>query len=225
MAVKRFITLVALAAAALFVLAAPASAQIAGSKHDLSAYTNTVLPAGFYPCQACHAPHPMVGTVIADVPLGNREYAPAAATYTTYTNTGGVTTGDPTGVDLLCLSCHDGSVGTPNVEAFGVNTAGSFGGAAQAGTNLIGALTGGPVTGNGAVGQDLSTSHPVSKTYTAAAGSYHPIVGSTVDNGTTSVPIYGGEVKCASCHNVHDQTNGYFLRLAPASLCSTCHIK
>jgi len=115
--------------------------------------------------------------------------------------------GDSTtyGISRLCLSCHDGTVA---VDSYGGNT----------GTNTIGAVW--PGVGTNYVSLNLSAEHPVSVPTT------DPEVRDTPLN--TATPLFGGQVECASCHDVHDQTGlGSLLTLtnAASELCLSCHIK
>ena len=46
-------------------------------------------------------------------------------------------------------------------------------------------------------------------------------------DGAGEIPLFGGTVQCASCHDPHDNTNAPFLRKTntASALCSTCHQK
>lgn len=189
----------------LFSMAPTNAASIVGSKHDFGATgaagqgngLNTNASPTGDVCSTCHVPH----NAATAVPLWDHDSATSGG-YTLYTSTtlNGTAT-QPAGVSLMCLSCHDGSVA---IDAFG-------GGASSA-----------TMTGAALVGTDLSNDHPVSINYdTADTG--------LVNNGgaPTSLPLYAGNVECASCHNVHDPANGAFLRLANtgSALCLDCHVK
>lgn len=191
-----------------------ANATIVGTSHDFSAEAWDV--EGEI-CNACHTPHNAISTM---VPLWN--HTTTTAVFTPYTSTG---TLDATDVDATlgneskaCLSCHDGTVALD-----------SYGGATGATT----------MTGFALVGNDLSNDHPVGFTYNAALATADgeledpvtaasPITGST---GTIATDmLYGAsndQLECASCHDVHDNTNGSFLIASNAvsALCLSCHIK
>jgi predicted CXXCH cytochrome family protein len=186
-----------------------ATADITGTKHDFST-TGDASGQGFglsgnQICVVCHTPHH--GTTGLEAPLWN--HTTTTATFTPYTGgTLDATVGQPQGVSLLCLSCHDGTVA---LDAFG----------GAAGTT--------PITGDGLLGTDLSNDHPVSFTYDAAL-----VTADGALNDPTAAPIadwlYGAgsdQLECASCHDVHDNTNAPFLRLSNdnSALCLTCHIK
>jgi predicted CXXCH cytochrome family protein len=118
--------------------------------------------------------------------------------------------GQPAGTSKLCLSCHDGTVA---IDSFGQN----------AGTHFM--------TGGDNLGTNLSNDHPISFTYDAAlatadGGLKTPQSASRVD-AAHKVPLYAAKMECASCHSVHDDSNGKFLRMdnAGSVLCLTCHAK
>lgn len=183
---------------------------INGTAHDLSAsgpFTN-VGNAPDYVCQPCHTPHN--GDQTVGPPLWNHSLVTIDGTYTLYTtlvsgNTG-ATAGTINGSSTqVCLSCHDGTIGVDN-----------YGG--TAGGTTIGALTGGPGTGN--VGKDLSDDHPVGVAY-PATGDY------LAAGSVTGAKIEAGFVQCGSCHDPHTTAVTKFLRVSPAAngLCGACHTK
>lgn len=149
----------------------PALAQIAGSKHDLTANTNTYYQTSTAEiCVFCHTPHGASNAA----PLWNRG-APATASFTLYSSAtldGTVATGnggsDPGGVtgsiSGACLSCHDGATALDlliNAPGSGGYTAG---GAAQ---GYAWSVAGNTLTGAGItnIGADLSNDHPISIPY------------------------------------------------------------
>lgn len=188
-------------AASLFVGGA-AWAGITGTAHDFSGngWGSTEL------CIFCHTPHNSNTTVVA-APLWN--HAVTNATFTLYTsatlNATGLAAG---GVSKLCLSCHDGTVA---IDSYGTRT----------GTQLM--------TGSAKLGTDLTNDHPIGFTYDAALATAD---GALVTPASTSqvvanVPLFAGKLECATCHNVHDNTNDPFLRVsnAASALCLKCHNK
>lgn len=200
----RLMTTLAGGTLLLLVVAQPSlGAPIAGTDHDLSQRgwgSNEI-------CVFCHTPHNSNTTVTAS-PLWNHQVT--AATFGLYTSsTLNATMGQPGGVSKLCLSCHDGTVAIDN---FGTITTG---------TNMM--------TGGALIGTSLANDHPVSFTYDAAlatadGGLVTPASASQV---VTGIPLYSGQLECASCHSVHDNANGNFLRASNASsaLCLKCHNK
>lgn len=200
----RTVAATALAVAALFSPLAQA-ASIVGTKHDMSALTNS---AGQV-CVACHTPHNAQTSQL--VPLWN--HAATSATFTLYSSvTAKSVPGQPTGYSKACLSCHDGTLALD-----------SFNGKAPAGAGVI--------TGRAKLGTDLSDDHPVSFTYDAAlatanGGLVTPTSAAHVDSAKT-VPLFNGKLECSSCHDAHDNTNTFFLRKSNAgsALCLTCHNK
>ena len=198
---KRLILMTLMSLGAL-AFAGTASAQIAGTKHDLSVSNGQV-------CVYCHTPHNASTTVAA--PLWNRQSS--AATYTMYSSATIDMTiaGTPQGVSLACLSCHDGTL--------------AFNALLNPPTGDT--TNGGYMTGEYKVGPDLSNDHPISVTYdTGADAAFHAAASGKVG----TLPLYGAsknQVECATCHSVHDTTNIPFLRVANSgsALCMTCHIK
>ena len=177
------------------------AASMVGTAHDLSARgwgSNQI-------CIFCHTPHNAAAAQLA--PLWN--HGSTVATFTLYSSTTlNAIPGQPAGTSKACLSCHDGTVA---IDTYGTRT----------GTNTM--------TGAALVGIDLSNDHPVSFTYdstlaTADGGLVTPGSASLV---TVGIPLFGGNLECASCHQVHDNTNGNFLRVSNAgsALCLKCHTK
>ena len=163
----------------------------------------------------------------------------------------------PGAVSLLCLSCHDGTV-APNVygsqqmsnaswsdaDNDRVNPIGSIGvksydladntayqGSAvrlQAGTEYnIGGTSDATVV-------DLSNHHPIGFDYTFVEANDHEIATTDTQFGTTGVTIgdvlYGDQMECVTCHDVHNSTQGMgekFLWTSnkDSAFCCTCHLK
>ena len=220
---RHAILAVLLAAGMVFMMAGAASAQgIAGSKHDFSTTGGSTVNLGYgSPCLACHVPHPKGATSTYGLLWNRPDHTTTAwQMYDTASlsplNQG---TTAPTGQDLLCLSCHDGTIAM------------SDSGGATPGVSFISTVT--PTNTNITsaalnVSQDLRNDHPVSISYTvtvaAKAAEYNAA--------PTGVKLFndGAQdmVRCASCHNPHDGTGGTtgkFLRVPAASLCTACHIK
>ncbi len=181
---------------------------IAGSAHDFSPETWN---ASGEICIVCHTPHNAV--TLSDAPLWNHELT--TQTFTLYASpTLNATMAQPTGSSKLCLSCHDGTVA---LENFGGTTGG---------TNFV--------TGNALVGIDISDDHPISFTYDAAlatadGGLFDPTTASSGLGGTINDDLLlGGQLQCASCHDVHNGAGiAFLLRMnnAASNLCLTCHNK
>lgn len=191
--------------ASVVLVARSSAASIVGTKHDMSAMTNSSGQV----CVACHTPHNAQTAQL--VPLWN--HTATAATFTLYSSvTAKSSPGQPTGYSKACLSCHDGTLALD-----------SFGGKTPAGAGMI--------TGRAKLGTDLSDDHPVSFTYDAALAAatpngklVTPSSASWVDTAKT-VPLFAGKLECASCHDAHDNGFGMFLRKSNAgsALCLSCH--
>ena len=204
-------TLVVSTSAALLVWAGhTAVAGIAGTSHDFSAETWN---SSGELCRPCHTPHNADVLTITDVPLWNHSTTTATFTlYSTSTFDGVSTIGQPSGASLACLSCHDGSVALDSFEG-------------ATGTNYL--------TGTALLDTDLSNDHPVAFEYSTALAT---LDGELFDPATTSSGLgstisddmlFSDVMHCASCHDVHDDTNGSFLRVTNtgSALCLTCHDK
>ena len=180
--------------------------SISGTAHDFS---NKTWNTSGEICVVCHTPHNAIATV---EPLWNHELS--VANYTLYSSsTLDATVGQPDGSSKLCLSCHDGTVAVDN---FGGTTGGSS-----------------FIVGDAELGTDLSNDHPVSFTYDDALattdGGLNPPTSTNSGLGGTidADMLASNKVQCSSCHNPHDNTNGYFLvkSNAASALCLTCHNK
>jgi predicted CXXCH cytochrome family protein len=189
---------------------------IVGSAHDFSN-----LWGSDEICIFCHTPH-NADTTIALAPLWNHEIT--TATYTTYDSaTLDADVGQPGGISILCLSCHDGTVA---VDSFGGKT----------GTRII------PEDSRVYIGKDLSDDHPISFIFDDGlaaldSGLHYPssttvTIGSDkTKTGTISdVLLFNDKLECASCHDVHNTfttTDGYLLKISNvgSGLCLTCHDK
>jgi len=167
-------------------------------------------------CLSCHAPHNgSVATGGTDqntgkIVLWDRGFT--TVTFGTYssptmdstaTEVGTTTPAatEPRLYSFLCLSCHDGVtsptlIGPTDVHAVG-NVANSAG---------------------------LTNDHPINMAHDDVADTGLKTVAQVTAAGLT---LYGASntVQCASCHNVHDDTNTPFLRVANtnSALCTSCH--
>lgn len=183
--------------------------NITGSAHDFSGEAwNTTGEI----CVVCHTPH-FADISVTDAPLWNHQVTTAVYTIYGSATLDATDVGQPQGISLLCLSCHDGTVALDN---FGGNTAG---------TNFI------PVTAN--VGVDISDDHPLSFTFDDALASADgelatPSIDPSGLGGTIAADmLFNNQLECGTCHDVHDDTNNPFLRIdnAASALCLTCHNK
>jgi len=196
--------------------------SITGTKHDFSTSTWS----GGQICVACHTPH-NADTTVNEAPLWN--HTVTATTFALYSSpTFNGTTNQPAGSSKLCLSCHDGTVA---IDSFG----GAVGATTMSGASVIGA------------GANLSDDHPISFVFDSAlasadGGLHNPATtnvtiglgGDKERTGTLAqTMLIGGQVQCASCHDVHNGatvpgTGGQPLlkvTKAGSALCLTCHNK
>lgn len=210
-----------LAVAMLFVASAAMAATVVGTKHDIRLYvagegTTQV-------CVFCHVPHQAAAATSQD-PLWNHMDSAVAAygVYGSTTLNANMAAAEIAGaigslsVSALCMTCHDGTVA--------VNSLYNAPNDGNAGTlNTI--------TGVANLGSNLTDDHPVNFTYDAAlatadGGLRTPVSTSRVD-ATNNVMLFGGMVQCASCHDVHNNTNIPFLTQgnSGSAMCIVCHNK
>jgi len=215
--------------AAIMILAASvAFAAVSGTKHDLRLTGGgTATGNGLTEiCVVCHTPHQATAASKQD-PLWNHT-GTSTATFAVYASAtmnatpSNIASGSmgTFGASMLCMSCHDGTVSVLsmyNPPNTGTPTPVAIGGRINASGLII---------GNANLGTDLSDDHPVNFAYDAALvgadGELQPVA--TV---TAAGLLIGTQVQCASCHDVHNNTNAPFLRYtnAGSALCLQCHIK
>lgn len=203
------------AAVVMVMFAAPAFAAIATTAHDLSTGGAQGAATGTDEvCVFCHTPHGGV----ADFPLWNRTNVTASGAYSSTTLN--ATVGGVPGEAGACLSCHDGaSLVAAGTIVNAPNNATAFD---------VSALT---MSDDANIGTDMSNDHPVGFTYDAALvtadGGTGLVVPAGGTVGTAALPLFGGEMWCSTCHDVHDDTNGQFLQAtnAGSALCTNCHNK
>ena len=214
--------IVLLAIGASFVVYA---SNVSNSAHNMQNHITSATTGEI--CVFCHTPHG--GDTLA--PLWNHTTTVVAA-YNVYSSAtiNGVSTGQPSGVSKACLSCHDGTVSVDSL----VNSPVGYNAAAHGYSGNVGAGVAGFLdTGAAALATDLSDDHPISLTYVVCSGcDMDTLTGSVVDGTRTGInlQLFGSDpytVECASCHNVHDDTNQPFLRASNtgSQLCLTCHLK
>ena len=207
---------------------ANAADSIAGTPHDLRIIgngganrtgtddTNTDM------CIYCHTPH-MRASADAVAPLWNRAITSSTG-FTMYDSTTIDMTiaGEPQGVSLACLSCHDGVTGLDSA----VQESGRQGSGVLSPTD---ANVPNIMTGRHALGTDLSNQHPISVTYDDAADTSFNPQATAETAGLVFYGATGDQVECGSCHNPHDAVTvlNRFLRISNdgSQLCLACHIK
>ena len=181
------------------------SASIVNTPHNLNNYPGVHIP-GNQICLPCHTPHNALLSGDDNV-LWN--HAETTQTFLMYKSDGQMD-----GPSKLCLSCHDGVTAIDN---YGGGTGGS---------GIV-------ITGSAALGSDLRNDHPIGIQYPTSLPSeyktppFAPGIGG--GPGVKLVRINNGpeRVECTSCHNVHNNGLGNFLRvpIQESYLCLQCHIK
>lgn len=231
-----------------FISSAFPAPTILGSKHDFTGLNRRAgvtamggLAFSDYgkSCVYCHVPSnpaPLSKAAAHGRIRGWNRYTPAAGAYDLYdfrTINNKVRTPSP--ISLLCLSCHDGTMGV-DMSVFKPNSWKTPEDAAlhlriNGGNNLMycGKCHNGKVAHNIEIkdlGTGLRNTHPISMTYaglTHKDEDFRPPDGPYgFDNG---VKLYDGKVECATCHNVHNPNVTLFARVGVDRLCETCHIK
>lgn len=181
------------------------SVSVVNTPHNLNNYPGVSVP-GNQVCLPCHTPHNALLSGEENV-LWN--HAESGETFVMYSSSAG----QPEGPSKLCLSCHDGVTAIDNYGGSG-------------GTGIV-------ITGSAALGSDLSNDHPIGIEYPSTRpteyndpGTFAPGISS--GPGVRLVEIGGFDrVECTSCHNVHNNGLGSFLRvpIQESYLCLQCHIK
>lgn len=206
------------------------SADVVGSRHDLTTATGTAFSTTGdtdQVCVFCHTPH---GADILSGPLWNRDTDDTGFTMYTSNTLDMSIAGAPQGVSLACLSCHDGTIGfdvlinaptsvsgTYNYTAGGVTQGWTFTGS----TSLAG--EGFPTE----LGKNLSSEHPISITYDPALDTAFDTIANAEADGVRFFNPGANQVECGSCHDPHMTAIVPFLRVsnAASALCVACHIK
>jgi predicted CXXCH cytochrome family protein len=172
----------------------PASAQIAGTKHNLGSSGvagNNQMNGTAEICVFCHTPHG--ATTSAVVPLWNRTL-PTPGSFTTYDSLGTSSLDGkvaPVGsISIACLSCHDGVTAMSaiiNAPGSGLTNA-TFNGGVWSGPNVSAgtqAAGGGIMAGVAALGADLRNDHPIGIQYAGGGYSTAALAGNGVGTGGT----------------------------------------
>ena len=220
---------------------------ILGSKHDFSGLNRragvVAMPGVAFsdygnPYVYCHIPPEQADSdsIALGAIEGWNRYQPATDTFQLYDSKYlDSKTRTPSPISLLCLSCHDGTMGVDMVvfrpdqfdstqdKAMHMRING------EDNTVSCGKCHNGHVAHDIAIkhiGTDLHNDHPISMHYAGLLRSDPdfrlPHTPAGFDNG---VRIYEGRVECASCHNVHNPEKDLFLRVDSDMLCQTCHTK
>lgn len=197
--------------------------DVTGSKHDFTTATgpNATFQGAASECVTCHIPHGALETKLIWNHTLSGDTLTFGASATTSSGTDLPTdVAASAGTSGYCLSCHDGTVAVGDM----VNGT-DWGSATLDGTiyDLVGAAG------------DMDGNHPVEIPYPDQAGATYNSIVTAADSAQyqaspTGVKLFGTAagakgIGCASCHNPHNDTNTFFLRVAEASLCQSCHIK
>lgn len=172
-------------------------------------------------CVYCHAPH---GAGV-DGPLWNR-LIPIGPYRMFDDPMNMIADPQPTGNSLLCLSCHDGTIGLDEI----VNAPNSYSGFGPAATSIeecedchSGGNPEGGLDFEGVwLDTDFRKQHPISFIYDP---SLDPDFRSVAEIEAAGLRLFDGKVQCMTCHEPHSQRFVPFLRSpnVAGSLCLTCH--
>lgn len=191
--------LAVLVVAVVVVLTGMANAQISGTGHDFS--TNAAWNTSGEICGPCHTPH---NGSTNGAPLWS--HSATTNTFTPYTSgTMNASPGQPSGISLQCLGCHDGTVALESyIGADGSNAT--------------------VISGSALLDTDLRDDHPISFDYATAQAADS---GLFATNAAINLLLFNGNVECASCHDPHGAGIAALLRKdnTGSDLCITCHNK
>ena len=208
---------------------ASAAGSIVGTAHDMRTYFNSGIGITTQVCVYCHTPHMSAGRT--QDPLWNHTLSTQGSygIYSSSTMNAAPTsmTGTDGSVGSLCMSCHDGTISVNTLWKAPVD--GAVGSTRNAlGTTVLNASNQIASASGGNFGTDLSNEHPVNFTYDAALIGQDKGLNPVASVVASGLPLFSASsVQCATCHNVHDNTNIPFLRVdnAASTLCLVCHIK
>lgn len=265
---KENMSRILILAVALCLLASAASAaSIMGSKHDFSSTSTSTTPfkgvwqypnpaTGFpldidQTCIFCHTPHGAAQGVpgLPNAPLWNRTNSPynPPTTYTysmyssaTFSGAATISTA-PTGVSMMCMSCHDGVTsiavntlvngpgpGNPVITTNGIPDPGAMG-SVYNGTFIGWGPNLGEIypfqAGNTTIA--LSNDHPISFEWPTGMTGTKLNDPATLDSRLRLFGASGRRIECATCHAVHDPAIPPFLAMPNdnSGMCTACHIK
>jgi hypothetical protein len=221
------VILVMCIAVSAFASQAPKSA-ILGSAHDFKARYNG---ASYTLCNFCHIAHKFGSAPTGPGYLLWEHTLSSTPSYGVYTSDSMASTPTDLGGQLtvsnLCLSCHDGTVA---INSWYEPQNNKFYQPITQGTDFMPDDT---------TVRDLTKQHPVNFTYpdatTAANIGMLPAADSKSLDGNGTVPLYGGKMQCATCHDPHagDSSGTHlFFRIFPStaaqtatgSFCVYCHL-
>lgn len=178
----------------------PPESRVIGTPHNLTHWSGEIMPGDTLAervlCRVCHGPR--VHEELS--PLWDRDLprGPFSLGVDIETTESGFPA-DP--ASQLCLACHDGSV----ARAFPPDPATGMGS-----TFELGEL------------HPLDASHINTHLFTYSEGNGELIEPDSLSTGMT---IRGNRIRCATCHDAHDNSHGDFLRVTAdaGQICLECH--
>jgi predicted CXXCH cytochrome family protein len=259
---SKSIQVVLMVACFTFSLSGMASGGIQYSKHDFSISSqdtgfgtsfggSNFQLANTYPveeiCVFCHTPHNAssagyLWNRTGTAATGYNMYTSSTLTQAIKDNMGNA----PTGLTLMCMSCHDGitsiAAGTlANAPYYvdgrqQVELSDPFNGYSKIGDLYYGGFVGwGANIGNlnaiNGTTADLTNDHPVSFTWVPGITGINPpaslLNGDWSATGGAELKLFNGRMECSTCHDVHNNEKAPFLRMSNVNsdMCLSCHDK
>ena len=170
-------------------------------------------------CIYCHGPH----NAAQDVPLWNRPTPSASYRMPDQDDFDMIIDSQPTGNALLCLSCHDGTIGLDEI----VNMPAGYTGPGPAGTSIEECEDcheeGDYPDFEGVYfDTDLRDQHPFSMVYDPSRNNDFNTIAEVEAAGLV---FFDGKMQCLTCHEPHSAQYKPFLRIPNVnrSLCFVCH--
>ncbi len=174
-------------------------------------------------CIFCHSPHVEPG----NPPLWNRQTSGEVGYEPYSSSTLSSRPGQPDGVTIMCLSCHDGTIAIGAVKSENTTIQ-------MLGAGPLGKL---PSSSRSNLGTNLSGTHPVSVPYDdATRRGLAPGANTWLHSHPTDLAKRGpldqnGKVQCTACHDPHDDPSQNGMSVPPfwrggsfEEVCIACHV-
>lgn len=217
----------AFAMALTMLASAIAMATVVSSKHDMRSTVpgKTIFAANSTTqqvCVYCHHPHRGESDVdpalLWNISDANKSYITYSSPTANSAGMGGMLSEDAEST-MLCMGCHDGSVGENSFvrDMVADGYLGDFPDLSSSTANFA----------------DLETEHPVDFVYPLNQPGIQPPTGDFVVGyySSTMYPLYEGTMQCGTCHDVHNggvHSPVQFIRgddtIANSVICRDCHL-
>lgn len=183
--------------------------NVSYTPHNLLLHAEGEVGAGMdvEPCEFCHGNHGIANSVLSQAQGYGFSYVSFEGLLDMTADP------QPTGNSLLCLACHDGTLGS--------RSAGSRSGLlGSCGNCHVDRLAGGLEP---RFTKDLRNQHPVSVYYDPTLD---PSFSSVAEVEAAGLVLFDGKVQCMTCHDPHTNVAPPFLRTTDSGegLCLICHL-